>query len=80
VQLAVEPLREGELLRIGERLVAEHQDGVGVHPRSDGRERPDIVHRAQVDGADLGGEERVERTEGQGHARTVPDRVVMETA
>ena len=72
MQLAVEPLGEGELLLVGERLVAEHEDRVRVHAGADLGERLGVGHLPQVDRADLGGERGMERAEPEGHARHPP--------
>jgi hypothetical protein len=67
VQLAVEPLREGDLLLVGEGLVAKDQYGVRVHAGADLGERLRIVHPPEVDRADLGGEVRMQLLERQWH-------------
>ena len=67
VELAVQALGEGELLRVRERLVAEHEDRVLIHPGPDLGERLGVEHLAEVDRADLGHEGRVERAEPEGH-------------
>ena len=72
VQHAVEALREGELLGVGERLVAEHEDGVLVHPGADLVQRLAIVNAPQVDRPDLGDEVRVQPAEGQWHRPSPP--------
>src|SRR5439155_26627737 len=68
VQLAVESLRERQLLVVAERLVTEHEDGVVVHPGPDPRERLAVVHPAELDRAHLRDEVTVQRPERQGHA------------
>lgn len=67
VQCTIEALRERKLLIIGERLVAEHEDCVLVHPGPDLVERPAIGDSAQIDRAHLGGEMRMKLAERQGH-------------
>ena len=67
VQLAVEALREGDLLVVGEGLVAKNQHGVLVHAGPDLGERLRIVHPPEIDRADLGGEVRMKLLEGQWH-------------
>ena len=67
VELAIEPLRESELLVVGERLIAEHENGVFIHPRPDLGERLAIVNPGKIDRAHLGGEMLVQLSECQGH-------------
>ena len=67
VQLAVEPLGEGELLLVGEGLVAKDEDRVRVHAGPDLGERLGVGHLAEIDRADLGDEGGVERAEPEGH-------------
>src|SRR5215831_16529985 len=49
MDLAVEALRELELLGIGERLIAEDEQGELVHPLVDLIERCAIMHAPQID-------------------------------
>jgi hypothetical protein len=63
VQLPVEALREGELLLVGEALLAEHEYRVFVHRGADFVERSAVVGLAQVDAFGLGGEEGVKAAE-----------------
>jgi len=67
VELAVQALREGELLVVGEWLIAEHEDGVLVHPRADLGQHLGIVDPAKIDGAHLGHEARVKLAKCQCH-------------
>ena len=67
MQLAVEPLRERELLVVGEALVAEDEDGELVHAGPDLGERVGVVDGAQIDGPDLRGEGGVELIERERH-------------
>ena len=67
MELAVQPLREGELLVVGEGLVPEHEDRIGVHPGPDLGQRLGVVHLTQIDRADLGDEVRMQRAEPEGH-------------
>src|SRR5438552_12850649 len=70
MQLAVESLGERELFVVGERLIAEHEDGVFVHPCPYLSQRLAIVNLAKIDLAHLGDEVPVKLSECQGHART----------
>jgi hypothetical protein len=67
VQLTVEAPREGDLLVVGEGLVAKDQHGVLVHAGADLGERLRIAHPPEVDRADLGGEVRMKLLERQWH-------------
>ena len=67
VEHAVQPLGEIELLVVGERLVAEDEHGVLVHPRPDACEGFRVVRLAQIDGTHLGGEHGMERAGLQFH-------------
>src|SRR5712664_2787137 len=67
VQCTIEALRERELLVVGERLVAEHEHRVLVHPGPDPVQRAAIGDAAQIDRGHLGGEVRVKLAERQGH-------------
>jgi hypothetical protein len=67
VELAVQSLGEGDLLFVGERLVAEHEHRVRVHPGADLGERSGILDLAQVDRAGLGDEMGVEPPELEWH-------------
>ena len=73
MQLAVEALREGELLGVRERLPAKNQDGVLVHAGAYPLERRGIVNVAQLDPRHLGGESRVQLREGDGHVCVLAD-------
>ena len=66
----VQPLRERDLLLVGERLIAEDEDAVRVHPRPDLIERCPVVRSSQIDGAHLGREVRMQRTKCQCHQFT----------
>lgn len=55
---AVEALREIELFLVGQRLVAEHQHRIAVHAGADCLDGRAVVHRAQVDRAELADEQR----------------------
>ena len=68
VELAVQPLREGELLVVGEGLVPEHEHRMRVHPGPDLGQRLGVVHLTQINRADLGGEVWMQRAELEGHA------------
>jgi hypothetical protein len=68
--VTVEFLREGELLVVGERLIAEDEHGVFVHPGSDLGERLAVVNLAKIDRAHLGDEMLVKPSECQSHGHT----------
>jgi hypothetical protein len=68
VQLAVESLRERDLLVVGERLISDDEDSVFVHSRPNPSECLAIVNLAKIDPAHLGDEVLVELSECQGHA------------
>ncbi len=72
MQLAVEALREGELLGVRERLPAKNQDGVLVHAGAYPLERRGIVNVAQLDPRHLGGESRVQLREVDRHVSVMP--------
>ena len=58
---------EGELLVVGDRLIAEHQHGVAVHA---GLDRGDLVARegtAVIDAADLADKHRMQRPDRDRH-------------
>jgi len=63
----VETLCEGELLGIGERLVAKHQHRVLIHRCTDFSELPGVIGMPQVYRARLGGEQRMQLAEAQAH-------------
>jgi hypothetical protein len=67
VQNTVEALRECKLLLVGKGLVAEHKDGVLVHPGTDLVQRLAIIDAPEIDRAHLGNERRMQLAEGQGH-------------
>ena len=67
VELTVQPLREGELLVVGEGLVPEHEHRIRVHPGPDLGQGLGVVHLTQIDRADLGDEVWMQRTELEGH-------------
>src|SRR5712691_10591434 len=68
MQLAVESLGERELFVVGERLIAENEDAVFVHPCPYLSQRLAIVNLAKIDLAHLGDEMPVKLSECQGHA------------
>src|SRR5216683_52342 len=61
------PVREVELFRVGEWLIAEDEHGVLVHPLANLTERLAIIDPAKVDRADLGDELRVKLLKFQRH-------------
>src|SRR4029079_9619489 len=61
VQLAVEALRERDLLGVGELLVVEDEHGVLVHSGADRGERPFVERLAQRDRARFAEEARIAR-------------------
>jgi hypothetical protein len=68
VQRPVEALGEGDLLVVGERLIAEHEHGVLVHPFPKAREGLRVVDAPKLDRTDLGDEVRMELVKCQRHA------------
>src|SRR4029079_8145872 len=60
VQLAVEALRERDLLGVGELLVVEDEHGVLVHSGADRGERPFVERLAQRDRARFAEEARMQ--------------------
>ena len=59
---------EGELLVIGDRLLAEHQHGVTVHAVFDRRDLACVERVAAIDAGDLADEHRMQRPDRYGHA------------
>ena len=74
MQLAVQPLREGELLVVGERLVPEHEHSMLVHPGADRGERLGVVDLTEIHRADLGDEVRMQAAKPEGHVDVLLER------
>src|SRR5262249_5673565 len=67
MELAIQALSELELLFVGERLIAEHEERVLVHSASDLLEGCTILDPTKVDWTYLGDKERVKLCEVQRH-------------
>ena len=68
VQPTVEPFAERELLGVGERLIAEDENGVLVHAGADRGQRVGVEDAAKLDRARFAHEVPVEFAECQGHS------------
>jgi hypothetical protein len=68
VQRAVETLRKGELIGIGQRLIAKDQHRVLVHSGADSIQSSRTVGAAQIGSGDFGGEQGMQRAKYQVHA------------
>ena len=67
---------EGELLRVVDLLVVEHQHGVPVHPGVDGRDVLGGQRLGHVDALDFGGEARADLAGADGHGGGLLSRLV----
>ena len=61
---------EGQLLLVGEALVAQHQHGAAIHPRLDRRHLLARQRLRRVDPRQFAGKTGMERADGEGHERT----------
>ena len=80
MQPAVKAAREVELLVVGERLIAEHEDRVPVHAGPDLGEDRGVEDLAQRDRTRLRDETRVQRSEFECHVRQADGRVPASAA